>query len=213
MRSVVDRLTGVRRRTPSTDAIALTFDDGPDPVFTPKVLDILDAHAVPATFFVVGRHAQRHPQLVHDIVARGHALGSHSHTHRDPAGLSLRALIDDYRSGRRVVEELLGAPVRLFRPPLGVVGARGAIAIRRCGLVPWRWSVDPEDWRPGSDAGAIAGVVARAGAGDVVVLHDGIALPVAASSADRGATLEALAPIIRRARDEGLAFRTLTEGR
>jgi len=209
VRSTADRLTGVHRRIDAAGAVALTFDDGPDPVFTPQILDVLKQHDVRATFFLVGQHVERHPQLARTVMERGHAIGSHSHTHQDPTHRPLRALIDDYRTGKQAVERAIGQPARMFRPPLGVVGVRGALAIRACRLKPWRWSVDPQDWRAGLDANEIVEAVGQPRAGDVVLLHDGIATPQDPAASDRSATVAALSTIIGRVHASGLRFSTL----
>lgn len=189
------QLSGVRSTTRG-DGVALTFDDGPDPVFTPAVLDALAAAGAHATFFLVGAHAARAPALVRRIVAEGRGLGSHSQTHRDPWTLSPRELVADYRGGRRAVETASGLTVRAFRPPKGHLDGAGAAAIRLAGVRPWLWSVDPEDWAPGATASQLRERVAHAAAGDVVLLHDGLAGPGSEAAADRSATVSALPGIL-----------------
>ncbi len=102
--------------------VALTFDDGPDPVFTPQVLDVLAEHGAVATFFAVGKRAERHPELVRRIVDEGHALGSHSWSHREPGELSARELGRDYRAGRRAVEARGLARHAALPPAEGTLG-------------------------------------------------------------------------------------------
>jgi peptidoglycan-N-acetylglucosamine deacetylase len=195
-------LAGARRRLPGgARNVALTFDDGPDPVFTPQVLDALGAERAPATFFVVGEQAARHPALVRRIIDEGHAIGSHSGSHADPHGT--RGLLDEYRRGAAVVSEVSGQPVRRFRPPFGRVGRRGAIATRVAGLRSWLWSADPNDWDPQVSVESIVDVAHRAAPGEIVLLHDGMQSPVVPAAADRSSTVAALVPLIHslRARD------------
>jgi peptidoglycan-N-acetylglucosamine deacetylase len=201
---------GVRRRLdPSARTVALTFDDGPDPAFTPRLLDTLEELDVKATFFLVGSQVKRHPTLVRRIVSAGHAVGSHSATHPDPWTVGLRTLIDDYRAGRRAVEDACGREVRLFRPPKGYVDAAGAVAMRRIGLRPWLWTRDPEDWAPGATAATIGKAMSTVEAGDVVLLHDAIQGPLAPEATDRSATLQAIPALVRAVQDRGLAFAVL----
>lgn len=207
----VPLLAGARYRVGAGE-LALTFDDGPDPVFTPQVLDALAAAGggASATFFVVGRHAAEHPALVRRIVDEGHAIGSHSDTHARLDELSGDAVAAELRAGRAAVEALAGTPVTLFRPPRGHLDRRGAVAMRRAGLRPWLWTVDPQDWRPGSTTSAIVDAVGRAAGGDVVLLHDRVAGDDSPSGAeDRSATVAAVPLIVEAARARGLTLVTL----
>lgn len=207
------RLAGATDRLPpGAGDVALTFDDGPDPVWTPQVLDLLAALQVPATFFVVGHRARRYPELVRRIRREGHVLGSHSATHPDARRLGIRALRRDYAEGRAAAERAVGGVVPLFRPPNGTVDLKGAVVMRRLGLVPWLWTVDPEDWHPDATTARIVARCAGTGAGDVILLHDGLERPLAARALDRSATLEALPPVVAAFRERGLRFSTIVPG-
>jgi peptidoglycan/xylan/chitin deacetylase (PgdA/CDA1 family) len=170
--STLARLAGAERRvTPS--AVALTFDDGPDPESTPAVLDILAAHGVPATFFCVGYRARQHPDLVHRMVAEGHAVGSHSETHR-VMGLGAREAMADFRRGHRSVEDVVGRPLTLFRPPNGCLTWGSARALRAERLRTWFWTTDPKDYAPGTTVSSVLQVVDGVSGSDVVLMHDGL---------------------------------------
>jgi peptidoglycan/xylan/chitin deacetylase (PgdA/CDA1 family) len=208
-RRLAHRVAGVRSSLPGLRDVALTFDDGPDPSCTPRLLDLLAALDVRATFFVVGVAAAREPRLVERVVAEGHALGSHSLTHPDPWALSLRALLHEYRGGRHAVEDAAQVPVDLFRPPKGHLDGRGALAARAAGLRTWLWTHDPRDWEPGIAAADLAWVGSALVGGSVVLLHDGLHGPAAAVAADRTATLGALPGIVEDVRRAGLRFVTV----
>jgi peptidoglycan-N-acetylglucosamine deacetylase len=197
-------------RLPSgTGEVALTFDDGPDPEWTPQVLDLLAARDVRATFFVVGYRARQYPELVRRIRREGHVLGSHSGTHPDARRLGLRRLHRDYAEGRAALEAAIGEPVALFRPPNGTLDAKGIVVIRRLGLVPRLWTIDPQDWHPDTTTADIVARCAAAGVGDIVLLHDGLERPLAARALDRSATVSALPQVIAAFRERGLGFSTL----
>jgi peptidoglycan/xylan/chitin deacetylase (PgdA/CDA1 family) len=204
------RSVRARRGLPvADDAVALTFDDGPDPEFAPAFLDELRRLGVVATFFVVGHRARARPDLVRRAVAEGHAVGSHSDTHPEPWTVPLGALSRDYRRGREAAEAVLGRRVRLFRPPKGYVDGTGAAAMLAAGVRPWLWTIDPEDWQPGATTeGILRGLAGMAG-GDVVLLHDAIEGPLAPSALDRSATLAALPAVAELAGERGLRFTTL----
>ena len=196
-----------RRSLPARGGrIAVTFDDGPDPVHTPLVLDELARLGMVATFFVTGQRAERHPDLVRRIVAEGHAIGSHSDSHPEPWRTGFRRLVDDYRSGRRHVERAAGRPVRLFRPPYGDMSGSAGLAALAARVRPWLWTLDPHDWEPGATTEAISGRLDPLRAGDVVLLHDSIEGPTAGEAGDRHATVATLAHLAELAHDRQLAF-------
>jgi peptidoglycan/xylan/chitin deacetylase (PgdA/CDA1 family) len=203
-----DRLAAVERRVPE-DRVALTFDDGPHPSSTPRLLDVLGDLGVVATFFCVGRNVRAHPEIVRRALAEGHGMGSHSCNHPHPAGMSLGALTVEYRSGRQAVAEVLGHDVTLFRPPNGHLGVRSALMVRREGLAPWLWTVDSQDWRPGISTEEVVRVTAAARSTDVVLLHDWVEQPRDPSALDRSATIRALPAVVRAVRERGLEFTTL----
>jgi peptidoglycan/xylan/chitin deacetylase (PgdA/CDA1 family) len=194
-----------------SNGVALTFDDGPDRVYTPRILDVLADLDVKATFFCVGERVAAHPDVVRRMVAEGHVVGSHTSTHQDLPTLSHRQLLDDVRRGRDTLRAELGRSARLFRPPHGDLALRTAIVARGLGLSTWMWTVDPEDWRPGVSAEALVAGCEGADAGDVILLHDGLEQPWAPEALDRSATVDALAGIVADARAKGLAFVGLPE--
>jgi peptidoglycan-N-acetylglucosamine deacetylase len=204
-----DRVAGVRRRVPE-GGVALTFDDGPQPGSTDRVLDVLAELGVRATFFCVGRNARAHSGLVRRMRDEGHAVGSHSLTHPHPRDTSAGDLAREYREGRRAVSEVLGADTRLFRPPHGHVGATGAVLLRGLSVRPWLWTVDPTDWRPGATVDEIVSVASRAASGDVVLLHDWVEQPMDPEALDRSATVTALPAVVEAIRGRGLVLETLT---
>jgi peptidoglycan/xylan/chitin deacetylase (PgdA/CDA1 family) len=159
--------------------LALTFDDGPNPVWTPRLLEMLVAHDVRATFFLVGRFAQAEPALVRQIAAAGHAIGNHSWSHPDLALTLPRKVREELTRTSETLEQITGAPVRFFRPPFGSRRPFVLRAARSLGMTPVLWNAMTTDWREPS-AEAIAGRLARSinrmrrqGRAANVVLHDG----------------------------------------
>jgi peptidoglycan/xylan/chitin deacetylase (PgdA/CDA1 family) len=207
--TLIDRANIRRSLDADKHAIALTFDDGPDPVHTPAILDELRRLGIPATFFLVGTSAHDNPAIIRRMLAEGHAIGSHSESHPDPWRLGFRAVAREYRSGRSLVENAAGQSVHLFRPPKGYVDARGAAAMLLGRLRPWLWTIDAFDWEPGADAAAIVERVSGLAGGDIVLLHDAIKAPIDLSTLDRTATCAALPGIVALARDRSLRFVTL----
>lgn len=209
--AAVIRLAGIREQLDRNGtAIALTFDDGPDPVATPLVLDELRRLGVVATFFLVGHRARARPDIVARILGEGHAVGSHSDTHPHAWRVPLTTIVREYRKGRSEVEEAAGRPVLLFRPPNGHVDAAGAAAMVVTRARPWLWTIDPGDWKPEARPADIMVELVGLRAGDVVLLHDAIDGPGAPPTTDRSATVAVLADIAALAHDRGLRFTTLS---
>jgi len=155
-------------------AIGLTFDDGPDPAWTPAVLRLLARAHVHATFCVVGRHVAKYPQLTRAIVAGGHTLCNHTWSHDEhlvqrPADVIRRELA----MTQAAVQDATGVTPWLFRAPGGIWSARVIREARLQGMRPLMWQVDPRDWtRPGWTA-IVVKVVATLRPGAIVLLHDG----------------------------------------
>lgn len=194
---------------PEGGTVALTFDDGPDPTYTPRLLDVLDRLSVPATFFLVGRAVEQHPALVRDIVSGGHAVGSHSYSHPDPWTMGAAAIARDYHLGRKILEQVCGMPAPLFRPPKGHVDAVGAATMRISRLRPWLWTVDSHDWEPDASATSVESRLVSVAPGDVVLFHDGLQGPLAPSALDRSVTVEVVSAVVPRLRAAGAIFTTL----
>jgi peptidoglycan/xylan/chitin deacetylase (PgdA/CDA1 family) len=168
-----DRL-GIRRRLDAAGAVAVTFDDGPHPVATPRVLGILAAADAVATFFLVGEQVARDPGLAREIVDAGHHVALHGYTHRSELRLGPRALAEDRARGLEQIARATGTVSVLHRPPYGAASAVGLLLARRAGLQTVLWSRWGHDWRAGADAASVAGDVLRGGpgAGEIVLLHD-----------------------------------------
>lgn len=189
--------------------VALTFDDGPHPAYTHEVLDVLADHEIPATFFVVGRNARRHPEILRRILGEGHSVASHSMTHTDPWLLTPAELWRDYRAGHLEVSSVAGRDVRLFRPPKGHLDRRSAVAIRAARLRTVLWSVDPSDWEPHLGPQDILERIGKPVAGDIVLLHDAVESPHDSASLDRSATVRAVAKYLEYAVRDGTTFTSL----
>jgi peptidoglycan/xylan/chitin deacetylase (PgdA/CDA1 family) len=207
-RLVLDWLSGASRRTANGE-LALTFDDGPHPGSTDRVLDVLAELDVRATFFCVGKNAQVYPDLVRRMRAEGHAVGSHSMTHPHPAETPLDVLAMEYVEGQRAVAAAYGGDIVLFRPPHGHLDLATAQLVRRLGLASWLWNVDTLDWRPGTTVAEVAALAGQARAGGVVLMHDWVEQPLAPEAQDRSATVQALPVIVAELRGRGLRLESL----
>ena len=184
--------------TGSAGRVALTFDDGPDPIYTPMVLDVLARRGVRATFFAVGEAAARHPRLVRRIRDEGHTIGSHTRSHPDMWTLSPLDVRRQYLEGRAMVEEAAEMEVLLVRPPKGWLDVRSGWTLRSAGMRPVLWNACTDDWEPGATVASILEAVDPIPADAIVLLHDGIQRPEAPAALDRSATVAALDGLVDR---------------
>ena len=204
----VGPLTWRKLRAPaaagSAGVVYLTFDDGPAPAWTPRVLELLARYRARATFFVLGRSAAAHPNLVRQEFAAGHGVGNHTWSHRRLTGLRGAQLAAEVSATSAAIQWITGAPVRCLRPPFAAVDAASADRVRALGLRLVLWDVDPDDWlRPG--ARTIAGrVLGRVRSGDVVLMHDG--------GGDRSQTMAALEQVLATLSARGFRFDALCRG-
>lgn len=161
-------------RAESADrVVALTFDDGPDEDYTPRVLDLLKRYDVRATFFVVGEQARQNPELIHRMVAEGHTVAGHSYYHLPQSTLwSSQRYTEELFRCNDVVARLTGLRMRLYRPPFGVTNPPIARAVKNLGLIPVGWSVRSLDTVTKDTDRVVDRVMRGLRGGDVILLHD-----------------------------------------
>jgi peptidoglycan/xylan/chitin deacetylase (PgdA/CDA1 family) len=209
-------------RTNSARKLALTFDDGPNPAITPKLLDLLDRYNARATFFVIGRFVRECPELVKETVARGHQVGNHTELHPNLFWCSPSQIRIELRLCQDAIRNVLGAPPKWFRPPFGMRNPWVIPVARELDCQTVMWTLIPGDWREKpaewliSRMQPIADRAKKkpesgsnpAAAGDVLCLHDGGHREL---NSDRSRTLVALEHWLPRWRDLGLQFVTIEE--
>ncbi|HEX4903832.1 MAG TPA: polysaccharide deacetylase family protein [Acidimicrobiales bacterium] len=201
-RRVLHALAGAHRRVPW--GVALTFDDGPSPEFTPALLDVLRDLDVRATFFVLGERARAQPEIVLRMRAEGHGVGSHSRSHASFQSSDPATIAEEIEGGLVDLQLVLGRRTTLFRPPNGHVDLRVAAAMRRARLDSWLWTIDAEDYVPGQSVDHVVDRCRGIRERDVVLLHDGMAgVP---DATDRTVTLDAVPRIVELTRARGLDF-------
>ena len=188
--------------------VALTFDDGPYPPFTQNLLAVLEEKQVKATFFVVGNNASKYPEVVRLVEGQGHEVALHAGEHKDFLKLNSSELAGNITSGKKVLKDLIGKPVKYMRPPHGFRDWAVMEEAYDFGLKVVNWSVIPRDWtNPGAQV--IADRVCKdVFPGAIVLLHDGDA---PSQTASREQTVEATAIIIDELRKQGYNFVTVSQ--
>jgi peptidoglycan/xylan/chitin deacetylase (PgdA/CDA1 family) len=195
----------LRKGSAQNRYIALTFDDGPNPMYTPKLLDILKEAGIKATFFVVGRQALQHPDILNRIHSEGHLVGCHSFSHRHAWLMSPLTTFKDLKSTCQIIKQQLGHYPCWYRPPWGMFNLFSIVCAQKLGLTTAYWTIEAQDWKAKTTALHIFNVVTtQAQPGSIIVLHDNRGAPGAPDK-----TLEALPSIISTLRQKGYTFTTL----
>ena len=204
-------------RTNSPRKLAITFDDGPNPSVTPKLLDLLERYKAQATFFVIGTYAREFPELVREVKSRGHVVGNHTETHPKLFWRNSSDIRVELRLCQSAIKNAAGVAAKWFRPPFGLRNPWVAVAARELDLRVAMWTLMPGDWKAPSAQWLIdrmEPIAARArrspqkagGTGDILCLHDGSHRQ---QNMDRAHTLAALEHWLPRWRDLGLEFVTI----
>lgn len=184
---------------PTSGAVCLTFDDGPDETVTSGVLDVLKSECASATFFVRGDRASLHPEILRRIVTDGHLLGHHSWSHTEPSKTSASYLLAEVERTRRFIHRETGVDSPWFRPPYGKLSVSKALGLWKAGLTVALWNVDPGDVFRKDPKEMLDWFTANPPRrGDIVLLHDTSTV-----------TLEALPTLITMIRAAGLELTTL----
>ncbi|MEH7506029.1 polysaccharide deacetylase family protein [Neobacillus drentensis] len=200
----------VRYGKPKRKEVVLTFDDGPDPTYTPQILDILDKNHIKGTFFIIGENAMQHPELVKRLYKEGHVIGNHTFTHPDVASITPFQTRMELNATQRLFQEITGHSMTLFRPPY-VAGAEPStkselVPILRAqdmGYTMVGESIDSDDWQKLSSEKIVKRVLNQLPEGNVILLHD--------SGGDRSHTVKALPIIIKELKKRGYTFTTVAD--
>jgi peptidoglycan/xylan/chitin deacetylase (PgdA/CDA1 family) len=190
-----------------TGQYAVTFDDGPNPAATGRILDVLARHCARATFFMLGGHVRRHRELARRVVGEGHEAAVHGDSHWPVPLLLASTIRSQVRRCAASIEDVTGRKPVFYRPPFGFMTPGQAQLVRGLGYEPVLGDVYPEDpHRPGVDR-IVARVLPRLREGSILILHDGSPI----GSPDRGQTVDALAMILADAGRRGLRGTTVAE--
>lgn len=183
---------------PREPLAALTFDDGPDPEWTPRLLDLLEAHGARGTFFLIGQAVARHPELVARMVAAGHAIGNHTWDHLSLPLLKRRGRRAQIRwCGEALAPYLAAGEEKLFRPPYGHQSLGSQLDALALGYRIVTWSIVAEDWRADPAEALVGRVRRRLRPGAIVLFHDTLATTDDPRHRDRTPTVQAVETLLR----------------
>ncbi|MFO7295332.1 MAG: polysaccharide deacetylase family protein [Clostridia bacterium] len=208
-------LSDLRRKYPSTFVlngpsskreVALTFDDAPDDIYTPQILDVLKREGVKATFFVVGNRIEAHPEIMRRIVKEGHAVGNHSYNHANLPKLKDKQFRDQINKTDQLIRNFTGYIPRMVRPPYGNINEEQIkwLANQRKKVV--NWNVDSLDWKGLSAEQVATNVLGHVHQGAIILMHSGGGI-----GEDLSGTVNALPEIIRKLQADNVKLVTIPE--
>jgi peptidoglycan/xylan/chitin deacetylase (PgdA/CDA1 family) len=173
VRSIVGRLTSVFGAVTADPVFGLTFDDGPDQLNTPEVLEVLAARRARATFFVLVPRASKFVSILMEMLAAGHEIALHGGLHVDLRSSSPLRVIADINRARKELEQLIGREIRWFRPPYGTQGLFSYLVARASGMEVVAWTASPRDFFALELDQQVAVALGELGPGGIMLLHDG----------------------------------------
>jgi len=200
----------IRQGPEHLNYVAITFDDGPNPFYTPYILDILKEYDIPATFFLVGKNVEEYPDIARRIVEEGHSIGNHTYSHKSLIPLSAQATYEQIKKAEKAIEDATGVRPTLFRPPRGVYSSYAMKLMREERYTMVLWDVSSEDWAELPAKKIVSNIVRRVKPGSIILLHDSGDL-VTFNGGNRSATVDALPLIIESLREKGYDFVTIDQ--
>lgn len=183
--------------------VALTFDDGPDPVYTPQILDVLAKYNVKVTFMIIGDQAKKHPEIIKLIISQGHELGNHTISHPEAPKFTREELEKQVSDNHALLQKITGKKIHFFRPPYGYFDVAFFMTCQQQGVNVVLWSIVPRDWEKPDASIITKRVLDQIEPGSIVLLHDG--------GGDRSQTVAALPGILDGLQKRNLKAVTLSE--
>jgi len=187
--------------------LALTYDDGPNDPHTLRLLEVLARHDVKATFFLIGRFVAEKPEIAREVARAGHVIGNHTFNHPNLIFCSAARVHNELEQCRKILRNTVGEHSGLWRPPFGARLPHVLGVSRTLGLEPVMWTVSSNDWKIRSAEAIEQRAAQRIRGGDLILMHDGAHVRM---GADRARTVEATDRLIRRCKDQGYEFVTVT---
>jgi len=208
--AVIVRRDTIYHISSSEKVVALTFDDGPSPVWTPKILDVLKEAQVKATFFMLGMHAQRYPDVARRVAEEGHEIGNHTYDHHGVFYYKPEELNREVSDAEKIIKSITGIKTKYFRPPKAWLTRKEKEQLKEMGYETVLWSLNSKDWVTFDDRYIVKYILHHVRPGDILLFHDsgGVFKP---EGGKRKETVKAVGRLIEKLRERGYRFVTISE--
>jgi len=194
----------------SEKVVALTFDDGPSPVWTPQILDVLKKGQVKATFFMLGEHVVKYPEVAKRVAAEGHEIENHTYDHHVLIYYTMEELEKEVKEAEKTIKEVTGQATRYFRPPKAWLTAAEKKKLEEMGYKTVLWTLNSKDWVTFDDKYIIRYILKRVQPGDIILFHDSGGV-FKVEGGDRHETVLAVGRLIEGLKERGYRFVTIKE--
>ena len=208
--AVIARRNTIYHVSSSEKVVALTFDDGPSPKWTPEILDVLKAEQVKATFFMLGVHVEKYPEVARRVADEGHEIGNHTYDHHTLIYYKTPELEKELRDAEAAIYKATGLTTKYFRPPKAWLTESEKKDIKRMGYEIVLWSLNSKDWVTFDDRFIVKYILHYVQPGDILLFHDsgGVFKP---EGGNRKETVKAISRLIGKLRERGYRFVTISE--
>lgn len=190
--------------------VAVTFDDGPSPNWTPSILDELKAADVKATFFMLGQHVLKYPDVARRVAAEGHEIGNHSFDHHGIFFYTVEEAEQEVLECEKAIKDVTGVSTRYFRPPKAWINDEEKTAFARMGYKVILWSLNSKDWVTFDDKYIVAFIDKNIRPGDIILFHDSGGV-FGVDGGDRHETVKTIPKLVKKLKDRGYRFLTVSE--
>ncbi len=208
--AVIARKNTIYRVNSTDKLVALTFDDGPSPVWTPQILDELNKAGIKATFFMLGDHAEKYPAVAQRVAKEGHEIGNHTYDHHVLIYYKPEELKDEINHAERVIKNVTGVTPKYFRPPKAWLTQKEKVIIDQMGYKVILWSLNSKDWVRFDDKYIIRYILHNIRPGDILLFHDSGGT-FTSEGGDRSETVRAIGRLVEKLRERGYRFVTISE--
>lgn len=208
--AVLTRRGTVYRVKTDQKKVALTFDDGPSPLWTPKILDELKKADIKATFFMIGHHVKKYPQVARRVAQEGHTLGNHGYAHSVLLYYTLAEIEEEIKYTEHVIREITGQTTRIFRPPKAWLSGAIKRKIQSMGYDIVLWSLNSKDWVSFNHKRIVRYLAGKVRNGDILLFHDSGNI-VTTEGGNRNQTVKAISLLARALKEKGFAFVSVEE--
>lgn len=208
--AVIVRRGTIYRKHTTQQLVALTFDDGPSLEWTPQILEALKKEQVKATFFMIGEHVKKYPQVARRIAEEGHEIGNHTSDHHVLIYYKMDELEKEINDAQNTIREVTGVTPKYFRPPKAWLNDDEKKKIEKMGYKVILWSLNSKDWVTFHDKQITSYILRHIRPGDIILFHDSGGV-FTTEGGDRSQTVKTIPRLVRKLREKGYKFVTITE--
>ena len=208
--AVIVRKNTIYQVSTKEKVVALTFDDGPSPVWTPKILDALKAAQIKATFFMLGQHVDWYPEVARRVALEGHEIGNHTYDHHGLFYYTPEELSREVDDAERVILSVTGIKTKYFRPPKAWITSKEKKQLNNMGYKTVLWSLNSKDWVNFDDRYIVKYILHHLRPGDIILFHDSGGV-FKTEGGNRNETVKTILRLAQRLRERGYRFVTISE--